>query len=156
MADEREHADRAADTDNADDHHDGACCNACAFSARTTSSPAIAPPASGPLRFAIVDGRPVGAVVTVRASRSDAVEVFAVVSRDVRLGRGPDNDIVVRDMKLSRRQATVSFDDDGVIVTDAGSGCGTFVNGKAVRPRARLQVGDRIYVGDTLLEVRRA
>lgn len=156
MADERAHPDSAIDADDADDHHEGACCNACAFSARTTSSPASDPPASGPLRFAIVDGRPVGAVVTVRASRGAAVEVFPVVGLAVRLGRGPDNDVVVRDIKLSRRQATVSFDEDGVTVTDAGSGCGTFVNGKAVRPRARLQVGDRIYVGDTLLEVRRA
>ena len=154
MADERAHPDSAIDADDADDHHEGACCNACAFSARVESPPAIAPPASGPLRFAIVDGRPVGAVVTVRASRGAAVEVFPVVGLAVRLGRGPDNDVVVRDIKLSRRQATVSFDDDGVTVTDAG--CGTFVNGKPVRPRARLQVGDRIYVGDTLLEVRRA
>lgn len=76
MADEREHQDSAID---ADDHHDGACCNACAFSARLTTSPAAeppAPPASGPLRFAIVDGRPVGAVVTLRIGRGAAVEVL--------------------------------------------------------------------------------
>ncbi len=155
MADEREHQDSAID---ADDHHDGACCNACAFSARIASSPAAeppAPPASGPLRFAIVDGRPVGAIVTLRTGRGAAVEVFPVIGLAVRVGRGADNDVVVRDGKLSRRQATISFDDDGVTVTDARSGCGTFVNGKRVQ-RARLQIGDRIYLGDTTLEVRGA
>ena len=152
MADEREHQDSAID---ADDHHDGACCNACAFSARITSSPAAeppAPPASGPLRFAIVDGRPVGAVVTLRTGRGAAVEVLPVIGLAVRLGRGADNDVVVPDGKLSRRQATISFDDEGVTVTDARSGCGTFVNGKRVL-RARLQIGDRVYLGDTTLEV---
>ena len=122
MADEREHQDRAID---ADDHHDGACCNACAFSARIASSPAAeppAPPASGPLRFAIVDGRPVGAVVTLRTGRGAAVVVLPVIGLAVRLGRGADNDVVVPDGKLSRRQATISFDDDGVTVTNAGAG----------------------------------
>jgi pSer/pThr/pTyr-binding forkhead associated (FHA) protein len=152
MADERERQDSAID---ADDHHDGACCNACAFSARIASSSAAeppAPPASGPLRFAIVDGRPVGAIVTLRTAGRAVVEALSVVSVDVRIGRGSDNDVVVRDGKLSRRQATISFDDDGVTVTDARSGCGTFVNGKRVQ-RARLQIGDRIYLGDTTLEV---
>ena len=85
MADEREHQDSAID---ADDHHDGACCNACAFSARITSSPAAeppAPPASGPLRFAIVDGRPVGAGVTLRTGRGAAVVVLPVIGLAVRL-----------------------------------------------------------------------
>jgi pSer/pThr/pTyr-binding forkhead associated (FHA) protein len=153
MADEREHQDSAID---ADDHHDGACCNACAFSARVTASPAAeppAPPASGPLRFAIVDGRPVGAIVTLRTGRGAAVEVFPVIGLAVRLGRAADNDVVVPDGRLSRRQATMTFDDDGVTVTDAGSGCGTFVNGQRVK-RARLQVGDRIYFGDVVVEVR--
>lgn len=49
----------------------------------------------------------------------------------------------------------MSFDDDGVTVTDARSNCRTCVNGERFQ-RARLQIGDRIYLGDTILEVRGA
>ena len=138
-----------------DAHQSGACCNACAFSAATLASPPPAPADAVPERFPMVDGRPKGAAVVVRSKGSDEVTVVPITTSEVRLGRAADNDVVIRDTKLSRRQATLSFDGEGVLLSDAKSGCGTFINGVIIRGPTRLKVGDRIYVGDTLVEVMR-
>jgi hypothetical protein len=138
-----------------DAHQSGACCNACAFSAATLASPPPAAADAVPERFPIVDGRPMGAAVVVRLRGGDEATVVPITTREVRLGRTGDNDVVIRDMKLSRRQATLSFDGEGVWLSDARSGCGTFINGVIIREPTRLNVGDRIYVGDTLVEVMR-
>lgn len=140
-----------------DAHQGGACCNACAFSAATLASPPPAAAAAAvPERFPIVDGRPKGAAVVVRTKGSDEATVVPITTCNVHLGRAPSNDVVIRDMKLSRRQATLSFDAECISLSDAQSTCGTFINGVIIRGPTRLNVGDRIYVGDTLVEVMRS
>jgi pSer/pThr/pTyr-binding forkhead associated (FHA) protein len=65
----------------------------------------------------------------------------------LRLGRGPDNDVVVRDPTVSRHHAEVHGDPlAGFEVEDRASRNGTFVNGRRVS-RARLRESDRIQLG---------
>jgi hypothetical protein len=65
----------------------------------------------------------------------------------LRLGRGPDNDIVVRDPTVSRHHAELHGDPlAGFEVVDRSSRNGTFVNGHRVS-RARVRESDRIQLG---------
>jgi ABC-2 type transport system ATP-binding protein len=72
------------------------------------------------------------------------------------IGRDPSADVVVADSEVSTRHASVAPDDGGVALEDLGSTNGTFVNGQRVTGPLRLQAGDRIQLGATVLEVRGA
>ncbi len=69
------------------------------------------------------------------------------------LGRDPGSDLVVDDDQVSRRHLEVAVEDDRVVVADLGSANGTFVNDVLVVDPQALSPGDRIQVGQTLLEV---
>ncbi|HTG46618.1 MAG TPA: DUF3662 and FHA domain-containing protein [Actinomycetota bacterium] len=71
------------------------------------------------------------------------------------IGRLPDCDIVLDDKGASRRHAQIRSQDGTVTVTDLGSTNGTQLNGERVASRA-LSDGDRITVGTTVIEFRRA
>jgi hypothetical protein len=78
----------------------------------------------------------------------------AVALRDgLRIGRADDNDLVLRDGRVSRAHARIVEADGGFAVEDLGSSNGTFVDGKSVR-RARLLVGMKVVLGETVLDVR--
>ena len=66
------------------------------------------------------------------------------------IGRDPGCDVVLNDPKCSRRHAVLEEGPDGVLVRDPGSANGITVNGRRVE-RARLQPGDALRVGDTVL-----
>lgn len=80
--------------------------------------------------------------------------------RFIRIGRAPENDIVLDDLLASRNHAELrGLPAGGYELTDLGSHNGTFVNGRRIQ-KARLQeldvvaVGHRVFrlVGDTLEE----
>ena len=78
----------------------------------------------------------------------------AVPLRDgLRIGRADDNDLVLRDGRISRAHARIVEADGGFAVEDLGSSNGTYVDGKRVR-RARLLAGMKIVLGETVLDVR--
>jgi hypothetical protein len=94
---------------------------------------------------AVLDERPV--VLALRTPSG------AVALRDgLTIGRAAENDVVVADMRVSRRHATIAADGSGFVVMDAGSSNGTFVDGAPVK-RERLIVGSVLTVGDTHLRV---
>lgn len=64
----------------------------------------------------------------------------------IRLGRGPDNDIVLTDLRTSRHHAELRRIPTGYEVVDLGSRNGTFHNGKQVTRQA-MQPGDMISIG---------
>jgi len=154
MSDEK--ADETADAHLDDDlHHGGGCCNACAFSALPVADGVlvddVSPSANRP-----VDGRArLSVVVENRKTGSVAVDLGSVGAAGggvVGFGRARDSAVFIDDDKISRRHGSFVFDESGVSVVDHGSGCGTFVNGTRVA-RARLNEGDRIYLGDTVLRL---
>jgi hypothetical protein len=68
------------------------------------------------------------------------------------LGRDPTCDLVLSDVKCSRRHAVIEAGPDGLAIRDSGSANGVFVNGRKVE-RAGLKTGDLIRLGEVILEV---
>jgi hypothetical protein len=73
----------------------------------------------------------------------------------VSLGRLGDNDVVVDDAGASRQHARIRNADGEYVISDLGSTNGTLVNDETVRERT-LADGDRITIGETVFEFRRA
>ncbi len=64
-----------------------------------------------------------------------------------RIGRNPDNDLVVSDDKVSRHHAVINNTGTAHIITDLGSANGVHVNGQRVRATAEIVDGDTIRIG---------
>jgi pSer/pThr/pTyr-binding forkhead associated (FHA) protein len=67
-----------------------------------------------------------------------------------RVGRGPDNELVLADPLVSGNHAEIRSSGDGYVLTDLGSRNGTFVRGERVTGSAPLADGDEIRFGDTV------
>ena len=59
--------------------------------------------------------------------------------------------VLVEDM-VSRRHAKITVTGDQIFIQDLGSTNGTFVNGEKIK-RARLQEGDRILIGTSIIKL---
>jgi hypothetical protein len=68
------------------------------------------------------------------------------------LGRDPSCDLVINDVKCSRRHAVMEAGPDGLVVRDSGSANGVYVNGRKV-DRVALKEGDQVKLGDVTLIV---
>ena len=67
----------------------------------------------------------------------------------IHIGRGDENEIVLKHPSISRRHAQLIFDPDGnAFISDLQSTNGTFVNGHKVSNGHLLSQGDRIELGD--------
>ncbi len=66
------------------------------------------------------------------------------------LGRDPGCDVVLNDSKCSRRHAVIEDTPEGLVIRDAGSANGVYVNERRV-DRAFLQPGDTVRLGDVRL-----
>ncbi len=70
-----------------------------------------------------------------------------------RIGRSPNNDIVVSDLGVSKQHAELRRSPDGrYSIIDLGSHGGTYVNGTRVN-QAELTVGDIISIGHTTFKL---
>ena len=102
-----------------------------------------APPAEGAggaASLALLDGDRVRRTYRLRA------EVATI-------GRLPESDVQVSDPGASRQHARIVRRSEGFVLIDLGSTNGTYVNGEPADER-RLEDGDRITVGSTILEFR--
>jgi phosphoserine phosphatase RsbU/P len=70
-----------------------------------------------------------------------------LVTFPVRMGRQADNELVLRDTRVSRVQAQITAENGGHVLEDLGSRHGTFVNGEKIAARYELKAGDRIEFG---------
>jgi predicted component of type VI protein secretion system len=66
----------------------------------------------------------------------------------ITLGRDPSNDIVISDPQVSRQHARIRRQGNVVMIEDAGSTNGTFVNGMRLIGPHTLVDGDAISLGD--------
>jgi hypothetical protein len=80
---------------------------------------------------------------------------YALAKPLVTLGRLPESDVVVNDPGASRQHARIGSANGEFVITDLGSTNGTLVNDQEVHERS-LEDGDRITIGETVLEFRRA
>jgi pSer/pThr/pTyr-binding forkhead associated (FHA) protein len=77
---------------------------------------------------------------------------FLVDRPAIVLGRQADCDGVIDDPLLSRHHCRVSVDGKGDFwLEDMASTNGTFLNARKLQDRERLQYGDRIVMGTTIL-----
>lgn len=98
-------------------------------------------PLMAPLTLEIVEGPGAGQQVSL--------------DRPLVVGRQDDADVVLADGQVSRHHARVSPATDGsAVVEDLGSANGTFVNGNELHGPARLDPGDELLIGVTLMEIR--
>ncbi len=96
---------------------------------------------------AVVDERPVGLAIVRPDGTREAL-------RDgLTIGRSDDNDLVVRDGRVSRRHARIVAAGSGFAIEDSGSSNGTFVDGTRIT-RAAVMAGTSVVVGETVLEIR--
>lgn len=72
---------------------------------------------------------------------------------EVTIGRLPECDVVVDDPGASRQHARIRRTDGGFVLVDLGSTNGTLVNDEPIQEHA-LENGDRITIGETVLEFR--
>lgn len=98
-----------------------------------------------------------GAVQEARARRGSRA-VLVVGGRRVLvpppgavLGRSRECDIVLDDAGVSRRHAEIRPTEEEWVLADLGSTNGVRVNGRALRGKHALQLGDRIDLGNTEL-----
>lgn len=68
-------------------------------------------------------------------------------TRQVSVGRGPDNDVVIPDPEVSRHHALFWCEDGGVFVRDMGSANGTFLDGERVVDTAAVPYGATLRLG---------
>ena len=102
---------------------------------------------------------PVLLMVEVRPG-SSAPLVHPLGQGETTIGRRPENDIVLSDMRVARRHCKLILDHEGLRVVDLGSHCGVWVNGQRA-PLANegghpLVPGDRLLVGGVELAVDKA
>lgn len=70
----------------------------------------------------------------------------------LRIGSDPSNDLILTDPSVSRFHATVSWNREGILVTDLRSTNGTFVDRVRLH-EGYVQPGDPVRVGSTTLRV---
>src|SRR6266496_3174828 len=75
---------------------------------------------------------------------------FGLTEGEFSIGRDPSNSLSLDDASISRKHAVIRSTGEDVIIADLDSRNGTFVNAVPVTER-KLQPGDRIQVGDSLL-----
>lgn len=70
----------------------------------------------------------------------------------VRIGRAPDNDLVISDSRVSRYHAQVTYELDGPRIRDLGSTNGTHLDGRPVG-HDRLVSGEHLSIGGFGIQV---
>jgi DNA-binding SARP family transcriptional activator len=78
--------------------------------------------------------------------RSTSGRVYPLLAAATRIGRLPDNDIVLDDANVSRHHAVIIDTGTSFVITDMRSANGVDVGGERIRSTATLSDGDRIRI----------
>jgi pSer/pThr/pTyr-binding forkhead associated (FHA) protein len=73
-------------------------------------------------------------------------------NKEIVVGRSSELDMVLVEDMVSRRHAKMTVTGDQIFIQDLGSTNGTFVNGEKIK-RSRLQEGDRILIGTSIIKL---
>lgn len=94
-----------------------------------------------------------GELTTLRVLEPAEMAADHPLAPEMTMGRAPGCTIVVDDTYVSQLHARVFRSDDGWYVEDIGSTNGTFLNGSQLAAAQRLGRGDRIQLGNAVLEI---
>jgi len=86
----------------------------------------------------------------LRITDADGTHIRQLDGATVTIGRGPGNQIILKDLAASSRHAQLVNGGDKWTLEDRGSLNKTFVNGKEIQ-KSPLSAGDRILIGSTEL-----
>jgi pSer/pThr/pTyr-binding forkhead associated (FHA) protein len=78
---------------------------------------------------------------------------FALTAQSV-IGRDPTATVHLTDDEVSRRHAILTVGEGQITIEDLGSFNGTHMGGDEVKQETPLRIGDRIRVGQSVLELR--
>lgn len=93
-------------------------------------------------------------IFVLRLVKGMPVNAVFAVDGATRVGRSRESDIFLVDPSVSRNHALLDVRNGELIVKDAGSTNGTYINGDRVQLRA-LRAGDRVAFGKTEMLVER-
>ena len=96
-------------------------------------------------------------LIIIAGNEVDFGKHFTLEKERILLGRDSGNDIAIHDGKISKAHCVLSVIKGGrgveqIGIRDLGTTNGTFVNGEPV-VQATLKAGDKIQIGDTVLQV---
>src|SRR4051812_2961370 len=77
---------------------------------------------------------------------------LALDDSEMTIGRAPENALVINDNNVSRVHAKVQVASGRVMVADAGSRNGVYVNDRKVAEQP-IGPGDRVVIGQTVMEL---
>lgn len=77
---------------------------------------------------------------------------FELSKRPLSIGREAGRDIQLLDPKVSRKHAMVRFEEGGYVIAVASARNGLKINGEKIAEQARLNEGDQLAMGDTVMQ----
>jgi hypothetical protein len=83
-------------------------------------------------------------------SEKSLVEMNLTPRDSVVIGRGTDCDVVIQDLKASRRHCQLTRNEGGFLLEDLGSRNGTLVNGVKISEPVLLKANHTFQIGDTM------
>ena len=83
----------------------------------------------------------------------NAGQEFPIDKAVVRIGRGPDNDVVLSDNQLSRQHVEIRQQGNQFIVTELGRTDGTLITEQRIHQPQVWSPGDGLRIGNTGLSV---
>lgn len=112
--------------------------------------------AERPDRHAVLEPEPAsaGPVALVALEPPPLAGIDYALEDGMSIGRAPDAGISIEDSFLSQHHAELRWRDGGWVIADLGSTNGTYLNNVKVDQMARLELGDRLQVGNVILELR--
>lgn len=70
--------------------------------------------------------------------------------KSIVIGRGLDCDVVIKDVKASRRHCQLTRTESSFVLEDLGSKNGTYVDGESIKAPVQLKTNQTFKVGDTM------
>jgi hypothetical protein len=98
---------------------------------------------------------PPGPSTLLVKTESDAKPRTVKLSATMTVGRAPECELRVDDTYASQQHARLFAKNNSWFVEDLGSTNGTFVNEQKLAAPAMLQPGDKVRIGQTIMELRR-
>lgn len=89
-------------------------------------------------------------MMTVKEGPDKGV-AFQLLPPHVTIGRGPENNVALKDPRMSRSSAVIEFSPDVIVVRDVSTRGNLIVNGHKTT-EASIKDGDIIRIGDTVLQ----
>lgn len=91
-------------------------------------------------------------LVVVYQREGHAGRCYKLQEAPLRIGRDPNNEVVLQEDGVSRRHARIERHGSRVVLMDVGSRNGTLLNDSELTGIAELATGDRIQVGHTIFK----